>query len=609
MHHGIAVVVIGAALDGVDQHVVGLSPGTVLNLDVITESGQIQVVHGQIGVSALAELHVIVTGDGSPHIQEADGIVVVSQPAVTGDGVGAFLTGVEEGVPLLVDQGHVDAHGSEAALQVLTDSLVGVGGVVEVLQGGEVGEHAVFVNSVVLLQHSQSSFPVGIDGIHGSVVVAYELFAHASVLVELAAVGIGQTHGDEAGGGNLTGLADLFADVVTVQQQAQSVADLSAGSFGFRTGQLAAFGQDLFVDVPAHIVGADLASDDELFGIVNLQVSDLSGGHVVDEQPVAVFEVGQHVVGIVRQVALDLVHGHGLGAEVVGVLGQGDHAVVSPVSHGVGAIADIGGSFGSPSFAGNHVLAYGEVGGEGQQLVPVSHSIVQGDNDGLLVGGFHSQLVGIALHNFEHVAVVSAQSGRGSALPSEHEVVGGQSLAVGPGQAVLQGVGVGDGAVFVDNALSQFLSALGNDDQLAVLIGAPGSQTGEQVSQHGGAVNSGVEGGIQGVRLRGEADSDGSGFFGGSEDHAGHRHDQSQHESQKLFHSSYLLIIFFKHTGYVWLNRVVSRSPSGGGRPQNGRVPPLQRAAWTGRTARWHSGNGCGRGSRKARSAGWECRR
>ena len=51
---------------------------------------------------------------------------------------------------------------------------------------------------------------------------------------------------------------------------------------------------------------ADLAGNDEFIGILSLQASDLVGGNIVDELPVAVLEVGEHVVGIVGFVQNDV---------------------------------------------------------------------------------------------------------------------------------------------------------------------------------------------------------------------------------------------------------------------------------------------------------------
>lgn len=139
------------------------------------------------------------------------------------------------------------------------------------------------------------------------------------------------------------------------------------------------FGQQGLVDVPADIVGTDLAGDHELFGILSLQSLDFVGGNVVDQLPGAVLEVGQHVVAVIGQEELDLVHGHVVSAMEVLVLGQGDDGVVLPAGHLVSTVGNISSGIGSPSLVGNNILTNGEVGGEGQQLVPVSNRSGQSD--------------------------------------------------------------------------------------------------------------------------------------------------------------------------------------------------------------------------------------
>ena len=230
VHQSVTGVVVGAGLDQGDDDVIGLSPGAVLNLDIVTQVGQIQVVDSQGSVVFLAELNVVVTGTGGPHIQEADGIVVVSQPAVTSDGVVAVLTGVQEGVPLLVLQVHGDADACQSALQVFTDGLVCFGGVVQVGQSGEVGQLAHLVDFVVLAQDVVSFFVVGLESLLVDVVVAVELVAGAGVLVELGAVSVGHAHCNEGRCGNLTCLTDLINDVVAVEQQGNCVADFCLSS-------------------------------------------------------------------------------------------------------------------------------------------------------------------------------------------------------------------------------------------------------------------------------------------------------------------------------------------------------------------------------------------
>ena len=201
---------------------------------------------------ALAELDIVVAGRGNPHIQEADGVVVVGHPAVTGHGVVAVLPGVQEGVPLLVLQVHGDAHGSQSSSQVLTDGLVGIGGIVQVGQGGEVGElTGGLVVVVVLAQDVDGLCEVVLVGILSHIPVAVEAVVVAGVLVELGAVSVGHAHGYEGGSGDLTGLGDLLDDVVTIVQQGDGVADLGlSSSLLFRS----------------HVAGVDLAGVGRGFG-------------------------------------------------------------------------------------------------------------------------------------------------------------------------------------------------------------------------------------------------------------------------------------------------------------------------------------------------------
>ena len=240
VHHGIAVVLVGAALDGGNQHIIGLGPGAVFNLGVQAIGGQVQAVGLDSGVVALAELNVIVAGDSDPHIQEADGVIVVGNPAVTGNGVVAGLPGVQEGVPLLVFQVHGDAHTSQNAGQVLTDGLVALIGVVQVGQSGEVGELAGgLIVVIVLRQGGNGLLEVGFISILGNIPVAVKAVVVTGVLVELGAVGIGHAHGNEGGSGNLTGLGDLVDDVVAVIEQGDGVTDLRLGGGLFFRGHVA----------------------------------------------------------------------------------------------------------------------------------------------------------------------------------------------------------------------------------------------------------------------------------------------------------------------------------------------------------------------------------
>ena len=111
-----------------------------------------------------------------------------------------------------------------------------LGGVVQVGQSGEVGElTGGLVVIVVLAQDFDGLGEVVLVGILGHIVVADKTVVVAGVLVELGAVSVGHTHGNEGGSGKLTALGDLVDDVVPVEQQADGSAD-------FRLSQSLFFG-------------------------------------------------------------------------------------------------------------------------------------------------------------------------------------------------------------------------------------------------------------------------------------------------------------------------------------------------------------------------------
>ena len=94
----------------------------------------------------------------------------------------------------------------------------------------------------------------------------------ARVLVELRAVRIGHAHRNEAGRRKLTSLTDFGDDVVAVKQQANRLTDFFARRFRFFRGHVREHvsGQDFFVDVPADIVGTNLAGNNEFRRILFL---------------------------------------------------------------------------------------------------------------------------------------------------------------------------------------------------------------------------------------------------------------------------------------------------------------------------------------------------
>ena len=154
MHHSVANLAVGTSLDSSDQHIIGLRPSAVFNPNIQAIRGQIQAITGNRGVLAFSKLNIVVSGVGGPHIQEADGIVVICHPAITGDGVIAVLAGVQECVPLLVLQIHGDPHRCQRALQIFPNGLMIVGRVIQIGQNRKVGEHARgFIVVIVLAQN------------------------------------------------------------------------------------------------------------------------------------------------------------------------------------------------------------------------------------------------------------------------------------------------------------------------------------------------------------------------------------------------------------------------------------------------------------------------
>ena len=209
---------------------------------------------------------------------------------------------------------------------------------------------------------------------------------------------------------------------------------------------------------------------------------------------------------------------------MIGVLLQRDHAVVRPAGQLVHTVGNIGGGIGCPVLVGNDILTDGVVYRECEQLVPVCNRVVQRNDQRLVVGSDNIQLcigvdevavgiglpdVCIAVNDLIHVRIVCSESGGCRTVPGEHEVACGDILAVAPLQTVAERVGVGNGAVSVGNAFGQLLRCVCNDLERAVILLCPLCKTREQVCNEGCAVNRGVEGGVNGVRLGSQANRDG----------------------------------------------------------------------------------------------------
>ena len=81
-----------------------------------------------------AELRVVVTAVGRPHLQHVDGIVKVSDPAGTGYVIVALLSFVEEYFPIDALDGHLYADGGKVLLYGLRNGLMCGMGVGQVLK-------------------------------------------------------------------------------------------------------------------------------------------------------------------------------------------------------------------------------------------------------------------------------------------------------------------------------------------------------------------------------------------------------------------------------------------------------------------------------------------
>ena len=208
-----------------------------------------------------------------------------------------------------------------------------------------------------------------------------------------------------------------------------------------------------------------------------------------------------------------------------------------PGSQLVGAVAEVGGHVKGPLIVGGavllggHVLTDGEGGGEGTDLQEVGQVAGQSYHEGGVVGSGNGQLSGVHVashnlvgvdHTVDHIVVIRGGLGGHQALPGVHEVTGSNGLAVGPAGVGANLEGVGDGAVIVDHLLVALGLTLG---QLGVGAGAVGTgslnlgvlplhQALEHVAQHDGAVNGGVQSGVNGLGLGSDVQGDFKGAAG-----------------------------------------------------------------------------------------------
>ena len=354
----------------------------------------------------------------------------------------------------------------------------------------------------------------------GVVVVADVGLAAVGVVVEHAVL-IDDAGADQVVSGGVGALHDGVGNVVTVNGQAQSLADL-----GIR--------ERLLLVVQRDVVGAQDGVNVEVAAVLSLgQAGDLIGGDVLDELCLTAVVGGVGSAGVLEQKQGDGV-GNDLGgipaADVVRVLGQNNTLGRDPIGDHVGAVADVGVRLRAPGIAVglNSGLLHGAHSREGAELIEVGAGIGQLDGQGLAVlagvdvqgipvgiGGGVAVCIGVAdgiLIAVDHadngLAVGGCGVGAGQTLEGVLKVLRSQVGAVAPLQAVLHGEGPGQ-AVLRD--LGQICLA-GNN--LVVLVDE--QQRLKDSDQRVGTVDCAVQRGVQGLGVGTELDGETVGGSAGS---------------------------------------------------------------------------------------------
>ena len=461
----------------------------------------------ELGVGVLA---VVVAVVGGEQLQHVGGVVVVHDPAVTADVVVTGAAHRQEAGPLDLVDVDGDAQLAPGLLDVLSNGDVVAGVVGAVLDGGE----ALAVRVTGLGHQLLGLLEVGV------VVVADVALAAVGVVVEHAVL-IDDAGADEVVSGLVGALHDGVGNVVTVNGQAQSLADL-----GIR--------ERLLLVVQGDVVGAQDGVNVEVAAVLSLgQAGDLIGGDVLDELCLTAVVGGVSSAGVLEQEQGDGV-GNDLGgipaAFIVRVLGQNNTLGGDPIGDHVGAVADEGVRLRAPGIAVglNSSLLHGAHSREGAELIEVGAGIGQLDGQGLaILAGVNVQGVpvgisgGVAVrigvadgilvavdHADNRLGVGGGGVGAGQTLEGVLKVLRSQVGAVAPLQAVLHGEGPGQ-AVLGD--LGQICLA-GNN--LVVLVD-------EQQRLKGGddgvgTVDSAVQRGVQGLGVRSELDGETVGGSAGS---------------------------------------------------------------------------------------------
>ena len=375
-----------------------------------------------------------------------------------------------------------------------------VGAVVgQVLDGdrGLGGEHAVVVELVAggLQQCAglfQSAFVVVVDAVR----IKVALLGHFGL--EDTAVAVGHAVRDEGVRSDLAGLADILADVLTVDQDVHGLAHAGSLLRGLAL-------EDRAVGVEGSIVGAEVVDNVEL-GVAQ-QGLDLVVRDGVDHVDVAGVVSGVDRGVVSREHELHLLELDVVSAVPVRVLFVGHGGVMVPFGADERAVADKasvlapGTGRSLPAVSRFHSgLLHRVEGRERHEVFHVRAGRGQSELEGGVVGSGDSQIIGIALEAGEHVAIVGSGRFGSGALPGVLEVSGGQVAAVGPLQALTQSDDEVQ-AVFADGVA-------GGAGRLGVAFGVVGVQAGEGSRREAGAVDGAVECRIQEVGLGGEVQAE-----------------------------------------------------------------------------------------------------
>ena len=439
-------------------------------------------------------LTIVVAVVGAEQLDHVGRIVVVHDPAVTGNIVLACTTSGGEGGPLHLVDGQGDAQIAPSLLQVLCQRHMVTGIVGAVLDGGV----ALAIGVASLFQQLLSLGQICL------VVISNVGRAAVCVVVEVTVL-VHDARADNVGSSRVGALHDGVGNVVAVDGQSQSLADL-----GILEG--------IALQVHADVVGAQNGVNIEVAAILCLgQAGDLVGGHVLDQDSLTAVVSSEGSGRVLQQQQGDGVRDD-LGvipaANVVGVLGQHDALGRGPVGDHVGAVGDEGLSGGAPAVAVclNSCLLHRAHSCECGHLVEVGAGISQNDGQGLaVVACLDVQSIGITglccVKTIDHAQAGCCVGSCGirvcHTLEAVLEVLSSQVGAVAPLQAVTHGEGPGQAVLACFPALS--LAA----DHFVVLVD---QQQGLEDGDDGvRGINSGVQSRIQGLGVGAVLDGEASG--------------------------------------------------------------------------------------------------